>query len=134
MGFETFKNTSVEEQSISIIQILGILLLLVGIAMSGWVFYSAVTLFKNPNDIAVFDKILPLHEDLRMIKVNDESIELPDEVFYFFAYCASILTLTIAGCVGGAFLSGGVNLLRPNRGSRERNFVRHFEDPEIHEK
>ncbi len=110
---EQYHGTNIEESTVSIHQILGYILLFIGIGMCIWVFFSAVNLFKNPNDAQLFEMMLPFKSGSDPILVDDTVVHLPRELYFALAFIVSIFALSIAGFIGGAFLSGGVGLLNP---------------------
>lgn len=127
---EVFRHTDVEESSVSAIQIVGLILLFVGIAMCAWVFVDAVKLFKNPDEAELFEKILPSGLKAGELTIKGEEIVLPKEFYYFLAFVVTIFTLAIAGFIGSAFLSGGVSLLNPSGEKLERKFSNRLREME----
>ncbi len=127
---EYFGHTDMEESSVSAVQIVGLILLFVGIAMCAWVFVDAVKLFKNPEEAELFEKILPSGLKTGELTIEGEEVILPKEFYYFLAYVVTIFTLAIAGFIGSAFLSGGVSLLNPSGEKLERKFNKRLRETE----
>lgn len=95
-----------------------------------WVFLNAVSLFKNPNEAQLFEMMLPFKSSSDPILVDDTVVHLPRELYFALAFIASILALSIAGFIGGAFLSGGVGLVNPTGERLERKLERRIKQIE----
>ncbi len=125
-----FREPNAEESSISVVQLLGFILLFLGVGMCIWVFFNAIHLFRNPNDAVLFEQILPFEGEGEPIEVDDSIIYLPREFYFALAFIATIFTLSIAGFIGGAFISGGVGLINPTGERLEKKFERRMKEIE----
>ncbi len=91
----------------------GLLLISIGVLVALWAFMNVYKVFTNPDEIEVFRKIVPQSSELRELDIEGDKIVLPVGLFSFMAYSIGCLLLLIAGMIGGAFITGGVNLLQP---------------------
>jgi hypothetical protein len=91
----------------------GLLLIGIGVLIALWAFVNVYRVFTNPDEMAVFGKIVPQSPELRELDIEGDKIVLPVGLFSFMAYFIGCLLLLIAGMIGGAFITGGVGLLQP---------------------
>jgi len=103
---------------------IGLVLIAAGVGMCLWAFAGAYKIFTDPQEIEVFQTIVPRNAELRMLDIDGEKVELPLGIFNFMGYVIGCLLLFIAGSIGGGFISGGVNLLQPSAGKVERKVKR----------
>lgn len=107
---------------------IGLVLIVAGATMAFWVFVNAYRIFTNPQEIELFREIVPDNPQLRELDIDGKKVILPLGLFNFMAYTLGCLVLVIAGTVGGAFITGGVNILQSNILRFERRLNKRFEN------
>ena len=104
--------TSDTIQNIKII--IGIILVIIGVAICIWVFIGVYRIMTNPQEMEAFRKIIPDNQKFRELDMGEEKVVLPEGLYNFLSYIAVIFMLFIAAIVGTALLGSGVSLLQPN--------------------
>lgn len=106
---------------------IGFILIAIGVIVALWAFSSAYRMFTNPEEIEVFQRIVPETPELRSLDIEGERVLLPLGLFSFMAYVIGCFLLLVAGSIGGAFITGGVRLLQPSVARLERILRREIE-------
>lgn len=89
----------------------GILLLVIGVCMSLWVFFQVYRVFTHPEAVEVLQHLIPFGQESRQIEVEGHPVVLPEALFVFLSYSAGCLLLGIGAVLSGAMIAGGASLL-----------------------
>ncbi len=91
--------------------IFGVVLLVGGIIIAGWVFLKIVGIFDNPNSLSNFITLLPQGKEVLIFRIENTSFELPKELFNGLNFLFAIILLSISVSLAAVLITGGVNLL-----------------------
>jgi len=98
-----------EGPAIGIKDVVGFILVLIGSIIGLWVFFSAYSLFTDPQELLPFQELvsgeLQAHSKLES---NEADITVPPQ---FFSYIIPILLLMVCAGIAGMFVKGGVGLV-----------------------
>lgn len=91
---------------------LGLALVIIGVIISLWVFTKVCKIFTAPQEIKVFEQIMPESSEWRELEIEGKKVVLPVNTFRFIAYGIGSFLLLVAAIVAGGLISGGVGLLQ----------------------
>lgn len=91
--------------------ILGVLLVVFGIVVAGWVFFKVVSIFDNPASLENFLDLFKIDRDFLTFKIDNAVIEIPKEFFHIVVYLAAISLFGVLVSLAGVLITGGVNLM-----------------------
>ena len=112
----------------SLKNICGALLIAAGVLIAIWIFMNLYRIFTNPQEIEVFNRIVPDNPELRTLDIDGKKVLLPLGIFHFFAYGICGFLLLVGGLMSTGFISSGVNLLIGNVMKIEMRINKAIED------
>jgi len=94
--------------------IIGIILVIIGVAICIWVFVGVYRIFTNPEEIKTFGQIISNNIKTEELNAGDKKVVLPEGLYKILSYIIVVFGLFTAAIIGTAMLGSGVNLLQPN--------------------
>ena len=111
MSFEELGNQEQKEyqKSPNFKEYLGLILIILGVLIAGWVFLNIYKIFTNPEQLTYFKELLPSQLEITTrIEGNDAKVLIPTE---FMVYGIVLALMTIAVGVGSVLIKGGTRLV-----------------------
>ena len=95
-------------QGFGIAGVIGIVLVILGILVAGWVFLNVYDMFTEPEKLTKFQKLITTNIE-GSLSANDSNVKIviPAELL---AYIIPLILLGIASGIAGIFITGGANL------------------------